>query len=103
MSQFENVSLSKTGQVYFDGKCVSYTFHTATGERKSVGVIQPASLTFGTAAPEIMELQQGRCRVKLAGQDNWQAYEAGDSFSVAGNSSFDIEVLENLHYVCHYG
>ena len=33
MSQLENVNLSATGNVYFDGKCVSYTFHTADGTR----------------------------------------------------------------------
>ncbi len=103
MSQLENVNLSATGNVYFDGKCVSYTFHTADGTRKSVGVIQPAQLTFGTAAPEIMELQQGRCRVKIAGEEAFKDYTGGDSFSVAGDSSFDIEVLEDVHYVCHYG
>ena len=103
MSQLENITLSNTGNVYFDGKCVSYTFHTADGTRKSVGVIQPAKLTFGTAAPEVMELQEGRCRVKMAGEEDWQDYAGGDSFSVAGDSSFDIEVLENVHYVCHYG
>lgn len=103
MSQFENVSLSKTGNVYFDGKCVSYTLHTEDGTRKSVGVILPAQLTFGTAAPEVMELQQGRCRVRMVGSDEWQEYAGGESFSVVGDSSFDIEVLEDLHYVCHYG
>lgn len=103
MSQFENVSVAKTANVYFNGKCVSYTIHTADGARKSVGVILPAQLTFGTAAPEVMELQQGRCRVRMAGSDTWQEYAGGDSFSAPGDSSFDIEVLEDLHYVCHYG
>ena len=27
----------------------------------------------------------------------------GQSFSVPGNSSFDIEVTKTLHYVCHFG
>lgn len=103
MSQFENVSVSKTGNVYFDGKCISYTLYTADGARKSVGVVLPAKLTFGTAAPEVMELQQGRCRVRMAGRDEWKEYAGGESFSVPGDSSFDIEVLEDLHYVCHYG
>jgi len=103
MSQIENVRLKTTGNVYFDGKCISYTFFTADGTRKSVGVILPATLTFGTAAPEIMEIQQGRCRVRLAGAEQWQEYQGGQSFSVAANTSFDIEVLEPTHYVCHYG
>ncbi len=102
MSQIENVNLETSGNVYFDGKCVSYTFYTAEGARKSVGVIQPASLTFGTAAAEVMDLQKGRCRVRLAGTDHWQEYTAGESFSIVADSSFDIEVLETTHYLCHY-
>lgn len=67
MSQFENVSVSKTANVYFDGKCVSHTVTLADGTRKSVGVILPSTLKFNTGAPEIMELLQGRCKVRLAG------------------------------------
>lgn len=103
MSQFDNVSVTKTANVYFDGKCVSHTVVLADGTRKSVGVILPSALTFNTGAPEIMELLQGRCRVRMAGSDTWTEYEGGQSFEVGGNSSFDIETLENLHYVCHFG
>ncbi|MFZ1342507.1 pyrimidine/purine nucleoside phosphorylase [Thiothrix eikelboomii] len=103
MSQIENVRLQTTGNVYFDGKCVSFTFFTADGSRKSIGVILPAELTFSTAAPEIMEIQQGHCRVRLAGTEVWQDYRGGQSFSVGANTSFEIEVLEPTHYLCHYG
>lgn len=103
MSQFENVSVNKTANVYFDGKCVSHTVTLADGTRKSVGVILPSTLTFNTGAPEIMELLQGRCKVRMEGSDAWAEYAGGQSFNVAGNSSFDIETLEDLHYVCHFG
>jgi hypothetical protein len=103
MSQFDNVSVTKTANVYFDGKCVSHTVVLADGTRKSVGVILPSTLTFNTGAPEIMELLQGHCRVRMAGSDTWTEYAGGQSFEVGGNSSFDIETLENLHYVCHFG
>ncbi len=103
MSQFENVSVSKTANVYFDGKCVSHTVTLADGTRKSVGVILPSTLTFTTGAPEIMELLQGRCKVRLAGNDAWTEYAGGQSFEVGANSAFDIETLEDLHYVCHFG
>lgn len=100
---FENVTLDPQANIYFDGLCVSHTFHTADGARLSAGVIFPASLTFGTAAPEIMELNSGACRVRMAGSEEWVEYAAGDSFSVPGDSSFDIEVAETLGYVCRYG
>ncbi len=100
---YDNVTLDPQANVYFDGACVSHTFFLADGTRKSAGVIFPASLTFGTAAPEVMELNAGRCRIRLAGAEEWQEYAAGESFSVPGDSSFDIEVVETLGYVCHYG
>lgn len=102
-SQFDGVSVVKKANVYFDGKCVSHTVVLADGTRKSVGVILPSSLLFTTGAPEIMELIEGRCRVKLAGETAFRDYTGGSSFSVPGNSSFDIETLETLHYVCHFG
>ena len=103
MSQFDHVSVIKKANVYFDGKCVSHTVVLADGTRKSVGVILPATLTFNTGAPEVMELLGGRCRVRLAGEQVWQDYTGGTSFKVPADSSFDIEVLEALDYVCHFG
>jgi len=103
MSQFENVSVVKKANVYFDGKCVSHMVSFADGTRKSVGVILPASLTFNTGAPEVMETVAGSCKVRLKGETGWKTYGEGQSFDVPGNSSFDIEVSEPYHYVCHFG
>jgi len=103
MTQFDNVAVIKQANVYFDGKCVSHTVQFADGSKKSVGVILPSTLTFNTGTPEIMETVAGACRVRLAGDSEWKAYGAGQSFSVPGNSSFDIEVSgEPYHYVCHF-
>lgn len=103
MSQFDSVTVLKQANVYFDGKCVSHSLTLADGSKKSVGVILPSTLTFNTSAPEIMETVAGACRVKLAGESEWKAYGAGQSFNVPGNSSFDIEVSgEPYHYVCHF-
>lgn len=103
MAQFENVSVAKTANVYFDGKCVSHNITLADGTAKSVGVILPSALTFTTGAPEIMELIQGECKVTLAGETEAVTYRGGESFSVPGDSSFRIEVLDTVHYVCHFG
>jgi len=101
--RLEGVSIDTRANVYFDGRCVSHTVRLADGSRKSVGVILPAKLTFETAAPEVMEIVAGRCRVQLAGSDASQEYGPGQRFSVPANSSFRIEALEPLHYVCHFG
>ena len=102
MSQFDNVSVVKEANVYFDGKCVSHNITMPDGSRKSVGVILPSKLLFSTGAPETMELLAGSCLVTLAGANSATAYSAGDSFEVPGASSFQIEVSDTVHYVCHF-
>ena len=103
-TDLSNVSVNPQANVYFDGKCVSHTVTFADGTRKSVGVILPATLTFNTGAPEVMETVAGECQVKLAGQNEWTRYGAGQSFDVPGNSSFEIKVEgDPYHYICHFG
>lgn len=103
-ARFDGVSVFKQANVYFDGKCVSHKLILADGTRKSVGVILPATLTFNTGAPETMEGVSGSCKVLLPGQSEWQSFGAGESFTVPGDSSFQISVAEGeaYHYVCHY-
>ena len=102
-TQFDNVSVVKKSNIYFDGKCISHSVIFPDGVKKTIGVIFPSSLTFNTGAPEIMEITGGKCRVRLKGTNDWASYEAGQRFEVPGNSSFDIETLETLDYVCHFG
>ena len=102
MSQFDNVSVKKKANVYFDGKCVSHTVLLPNGTRSTIGVIFPSSLTFNTQAPELIEINLGSCKVRLKGEENWKNYGVGEKFTVPGNSSFDIEVTEMLDYVCHF-
>lgn len=103
MSQFDNVSVVKQANIYFDGQCVSHTVLFPNGTKKTLGVIFPGQLTFNTGAPEIVEISSGVCKVRLAGESDWKTYTAGERFSVPGNSAFDIETLETLDYVCHFG
>ena len=81
MDRFDNVAVVKKANIYFDGKCVSHTVVLADGTKKSVGVIFPSRLTFNTGAPEIMEINAGRCRVLLPGSSDWQTFAAGQQFS----------------------
>ena len=103
IDSFANVTLSTRANVYFDGKCVSHGFTLADGTKKSAGVVLPATLTFNTDAPEIMECVAGGCEYRLAGATEWSSSGPGDRFSVPANSSFDIRVTEAYHYICHFG
>ncbi|MDB5892225.1 MAG: hypothetical protein JWP47_3056 [Polaromonas sp.] len=104
--KIDNVSVTTQANVYFGGKCVSHGISFADGTKKSVGVILPATLTFNTGAPEIMECVAGACDYRLAGTDAWLRSAAGEKFSVQANTSFDIRVadgFEAYHYICHFG
>ena len=101
-TQFDNVSVVKQANIYFDGKCVSHTVLFPDGTKKTIGVIFPSKLTFNTGAPEVMEINAGVCKVKLPGESEWRTFKAGEKFSVPGSSSFEIETVETLDYVCHF-
>lgn len=102
LSQFDNVSVQKKANIYFDGKCISHTVLFSDGKRKTIGVFLPSTLTFNTGAPEIMEINGGKCRVRLKGESEWKQYTEGMQFSVPGNSSFEVEIIEPVDYVCHF-
>jgi uncharacterized protein YaiE (UPF0345 family) len=101
-TQFDQVSVIKKANVYFDGKCISHTVLFADGSKKTIGVIFPSSLVFNTGAAEIIEINAGQCRIRFAENSDWQSYGAGQEFHVPANSSFEIETSELLDYVCHF-
>ncbi|MEQ6340610.1 MAG: pyrimidine/purine nucleoside phosphorylase [Gammaproteobacteria bacterium] len=102
MTSFKNVEVTKKANVYHGGKVTSRSIITPEGEMKTLGVMLPGTYRFSTQAPEVMEVTQGRCRVKLADDQAWTDYEAGQSFDVPANSHFEIEVDDLLDYVCHF-
>jgi uncharacterized protein YaiE (UPF0345 family) len=103
MSQFNNVSVEKMGNVFFEGKCVSHSVLFPDGTRKTVGVILPSTLTFNVGTPELMEITSGTCRVKIGDEPEFREYKAGDQFAVAADSRFVIEANEVVNYVCSFG
>ena len=101
--RFNNVSVGKKANVFFDGKCVSHSVYFPDGSRKTCGVIMPGSqLTFNVGAPELMEITSGTCRVKIGDEPEFKTYAAGSQFSVAAYSRFVIEANEAVDYVCSF-
>jgi uncharacterized protein YaiE (UPF0345 family) len=104
--QIPGVTVTTQANVYFDGKCISHSLTLADGSQKSLGVILPATLSFNTGKPERMECVAGACEYKLPGSEVWVKSGAGESFSIPGNTRFDIRVSEGgepYHYLCHFG
>ncbi|GAA5647652.1 MULTISPECIES: pyrimidine/purine nucleoside phosphorylase [Vibrio] len=86
---------------YFEGGVKSLGFTQQDGD-SSVGVMLPGEYTFGTAAPERMTVVKGALIIKRAGDADWQTFAAGESFDVAGDSSFDLKVEVATAYLCEY-
>jgi len=99
---FTNAEIKKRANIYDGGKVTSRTVTTSEGKQLTLGIMLPGSYNFSTGAAEIMELQSGSCRVRLAGAPHWEEFAGGESFSVPANSSFDIEVTDLLDYICHF-
>lgn len=102
MSQFDNVSIIKKANIYFDGKVSSRTVLFADGSHKTLGLMAEGDYTFGTEAAELMEILAGHVEVKLAGESEWKSYGEGQSFNVPANSSFDVKVTGMADYCCSY-
>jgi uncharacterized protein YaiE (UPF0345 family) len=98
---FEHVSIDKHANIYFDGSVISYNLRFPDHARKTIGVILPATVKFATNGPEIIEIVSGKCRVRVGNEDVWHEHEGGQRFQVPGQSSFEIEAIEPVHYVCH--
>ncbi len=99
---FKNVEIKTRANIYHEGRVTSRSFITPEGEMKTLGIMLPGTYRFSTEAAERMDITQGHCRVKLAGSGAWSDYQAGESFTVPGNSQFEIEVDDLLDYVCHF-
>jgi uncharacterized protein YaiE (UPF0345 family) len=102
MSTFENVTIVKAANVYFDGKVTSRTIKFADGSTKSLGLMLPGEYEFGTAKREIMEIMAGELEVLLPGASEWQKISGGESFEVLANASFKVNVKSVTDYCCAY-
>lgn len=102
MDRFENVSIVKKANVYFEGKVTSRTVLFADGTKKTLGIMLPGEYEFGTDAAEVMEILAGELEVLLPGESTWNIYKGGDCFQVPANSRFALKVKIVADYCCSY-
>lgn len=102
MSEFNNVTVVREANIYYDGKVTSRKVVFEDGSYKTLGIMLPGEYEFGTEAAEIMEMLAGEVEVLLPGETEWQKIAAGESFNVIGNSKFGIKVLTPADYCCTY-
>jgi len=102
MSSFENVTVKKEANIYFDGKVTSRTVFFPDGSRKTLGVMLPGDYRFGTDSHEIMEILSGELVVVLPGSREAVTVKSGGTFEVPADSLFTVSVKEITDYCCSY-
>lgn len=103
MKSFENVTVDTQANIYFDGRVVSHSVYFTDGSKKTLGIIYPGSYHFSTEAPELMEIIDGSCEIKLDGSAPTKSIPAGESFDIAANSGFSITVKDGVcQYICSF-
>jgi uncharacterized protein YaiE (UPF0345 family) len=102
MSEFNNVSIVKKANVYFDGKVTSRTIRFADGSLKTLGFMLPGEYNFNTADKEQMEIIDGDLEVLLPGTEQWQKVTGGESFDVPANASFTVRIKTGTDYCCSF-
>ncbi|MFC4776827.1 pyrimidine/purine nucleoside phosphorylase [Paenibacillus sp. GCM10023252] len=102
MSQFDNVSVVKQANVYFDGKVTSRTVQFADGTKKTLGIMLPGDYEFGTDCVEIMEILAGELKVLLPGETEWLNINGTGEFTVPANTKFKLQISTVTDYCCSY-
>ncbi|MBW7476561.1 pyrimidine/purine nucleoside phosphorylase [Paenibacillus oenotherae] len=102
MSQFENVTVVKQANVYFDGKVTSRTVVFSDGTKKTLGIMMPGEYEFGTDVKEVMEILAGELKVLLPGDSEWITISGQGEFIVPANAKFKLQVATVTDYCCSY-
>jgi purine/pyrimidine-nucleoside phosphorylase len=102
MDRFENVSVIKKANLYFNGNVSSRTILFQDGTKKTLGIILPGQYEFGTGDRERMEVLAGKLNALLPGHNDWKTFEAGQSFDIPANSKFKVSANEPVDYCCSY-
>lgn len=102
MSEFKGVTVVREANIYFDGRVTSRTVLFPDGSKKTLGVMLPGEYEFSTADKEIMDILSGELDVLLPGETAWKAVRGGQSFEVAPNAKFKLNVRKLSDYCCSF-
>jgi len=102
VSEFNDVTVVKKANIYFDGGVTSRTLRFSDGSEKTLGFMQPGEYVFNTADKEIMEILAGDVTVTLKDSDESKNYSSGERFEIPANSSFAIKSNGLTDYCCSF-
>jgi len=102
MSEFNNVTVVRKANIYFDGQVTSRTILFADGSKKTLGVMLPGDYDFNTADRELMEILSGELEVLLPEAKSWRSVGGGESFEVAAHAKFSLKIKTVTDYCCSF-
>ena len=102
MSEFNNVTIVKNANIYFDGKVTSRSILLEDGSKKTLGIMLPGEYEFNTDAKEIMEILKGELDVLLPQTNEWKSFKQGDTFEVPANAKFQLKIKSLTDYCCSF-
>jgi uncharacterized protein YaiE (UPF0345 family) len=102
MNEFNNVTVVKKANIYFDGQVSSRTIRFSDGSEKTLGIMLPGEYTFNTGARELMEILSGELDFFLADATEWQTVLGGEAFEVPADSHFTVRVRTVTDYCCSF-
>ncbi|PAB59053.1 pyrimidine/purine nucleoside phosphorylase [Anaeromicrobium sediminis] len=86
---------------YFEGEVMSIGFNPEKGPA-TIGVMAVGEYEFGTSQKEFMTVTSGKMLVKLPGTDQWKDFKENETFIVEANEKFQVNVKEEISYICFY-
>lgn len=101
MAEFNNVTVIKEANVYFEGRVSSRSILFADGTKKTLGIMLPGEYRFNTGDKERMEILSGEMEISIAGGE-WKAVFGGQDFEVPASSFFDLKVKKVSDYCCSF-
>lgn len=101
MSKFDNITIEKKANLYFEGKVSSRTLLFSDGTKKTLGIMQPGEYEFSTSVKEEMEIVSGHLEYKVAGEE-WKTINEQGVFYVPANETFLVKAQTVVDYCCSY-
>ena len=102
MDNLKDVNVDLLSNIYYEGKVISRNIFLKDGTKKTLGVMLIGEYEFNTVNKENMKIITGKLNLKLKGDNQWKLISNGMEFNIPKNSSFKVEVLEIVNYVCSY-
>jgi len=101
MADFNNVSIDRSANIFYDGNVSSRNIEFEDGTRKTLGIMLPGIYEFNTIHKEVMEINSGEIEYRLQAEE-WVKLSAPNSFEVPANSRFKLKVISLMDYCCSF-